>query len=387
MKSSYSLRTILATGILVNALIVSGCDRLASLLPKGADKAACGPDEICGADSDERVRAIKPFIVTQLASGSERQFSGEVTAANAAPLSFPVGGRVESINVAAGQSVELNTLVAALDAAPYQINVDAAQADVDAARAAERALATDIERQRELRANGWISQAAIEQAEVEYQSVRSQVSVAQSRLTLAERDLASTRLVSPFDGVVSSVSVEPFTEVRPGQTVVTVQSGEAFEVIVSVPDTIIGQITPGSPASIEVGSLPLCGCRGNVVEVGAVSSAGNAVDVVVAITGAPNGLRDGMSAEVGISLGSEDRPTGYFIPLAAIAPGSSPETATVFRFDPADEVVRQTTVRFVGSVAAEAVAVEGLEAGDVIAAAGVSFLRDGQRVRLLGAER
>jgi len=364
------------------SILVAGCDQL----PWGgpATETDCSVNAICGAASAERVRTIKPYVVTQLATGSERRFSGEIAAANAAPLSFPVGGRVETVDIAEGDRAAPGAVLATLDVVPYELNVEAAQADLKAAQSAERALYTDLERQRELQANGWISKAALDQAEVEYENVSSQVSVAQSRLTLAERDLASTWLRAPFPGVVSSVEVQPFTEVRPGQTVAVLQSDDAFEVIVSVPDTQIGQIALGSPVAIDVTSAALCGCLGNVIEIGAVSSAGNAVDVVVGITQAPSELRGGMSAEVSITIGDAEAAAGYFIPLAAIAPGPDDRSAIVFRFDGDAGVVRRTPVRFVGAIAGEAIAVDGLDAGDIIAAAGVSFLREGQAVRLPG---
>ena len=373
--------------LVFSLLILSGCDQVS--LPKAlqSDEADCPSDQICGAAATDRVRSIKPFVVTQLATGSERKFSGEIVAANSAPLSFAVGGRVETIDVAEGDTVARNALLATLDSAPFEINVQTAQADLNAAQAAERALRTDLERQRELQKSGWISQAALDQAEVEYEGTSSQVSIAQSRLTLAQRDLAATRMTAPFGGVIASVDVDPFTEVGPGQPVVVLQSGDAFEVVVSVPDTAISQLTPGAPVSINVTTLPLCGCLGTIIEIGAVSSTGNAVDIVVAVTQAPDTLRAGMPAEVSMTLGDGSEATGYFVPLAALTPGTEENSAAVFRFDPNEGVVRKTPVSFAGSVAAEAVAVEGLNAGDIIAAAGVSFLRDGQTVRVLGQDQ
>jgi len=387
-------RPVRAAFVALCALVAASCDEVARYAGSGAAQAGCGPDEICDRQGAERVRAIKPYVVTQLASGAERRFSGEVVAANSAPLSFPVGGRVLTIEVSAGDAAGKGDLLATLDAAPFELNVEAARADLSAARSARRALEADLKRQRELRKNGWVSEAALDQVEVEYESAGSQVSIAQSRLALAERDLASTRMLAPFSGVVSSVNIDPFTEVVSGQAVLVMQSSDAFEVVVSVPDAAVSRLAPGAPVAMDVSTLPLCGCRGAIVEIGAVSSAGNAVDVVVSVTEAPAGLRAGMSAEVAITLGGGERTAGYFVPLSAIAPGETADSAVVYRFD-AEEggrqgagegVVRRVPVRFVGGIAAEAVAVEGLEAGDVVAAAGVSFLRDGQRVRLLGTD-
>ncbi len=372
---------------LLSLQIIWGCDQIPGVGVSKDATPGCGPDVICAEQTPERVRAIKPFVVTQLASGSERSFSGEVAAANAAPLSFPVGGRVATIEVAAGDPVDKGAVLATLDSAPFELNVQTARADLNAALAAERALKNDLARQRQLQENGWVSQAALDQSEVEYENARSQVSLAQSRLTLAERDLASTRMQAPFTGIISSVDVEPFTEVTPGRSILEMQSGDAFKVIVSVPDTAVSKIAIGTQVAIDVATLSLCGCVGRVVEIGAVSSAGNAVNVVVAVTQAPPELRAGMSAEVAMTFATEQQTAGYFVPLTAVAPGETEQSAVVFRFEPEQGIVRRVSVRFVGSIAADAVAVEGLEIGDIIAAAGVSFLRDGQRVRLLGQQQ
>lgn len=385
--SMFSKRWLNAAGLVFSLLIFSGCDQFSLPEPLQNKEADCPSDQICGAAATDRVRSIKPFVVTQLATGSERRFSGEIVAANSAPLSFAVGGRVETIDVAEGDRVTRNALLATLDSAPFELNVETAEADLNAAQAAERALRTDLERQRELQKSGWISQAALDQAEVEYEGTNSQVSIAQSRLTLAQRDLAATRMTAPFGGVIASIDVDPFTEVGPGQTIAVLQSGDAFEVVVSVPDTTVGQLTPGAPVSINVTALPLCGCLGTIIEIGAVSSTGNAIDVVVAVTRAPPDLRAGMSAEVSLTLGNAAEATGYFVPLSALTPDTGGNSAAVFRYDPSDGVVRKTPVRFAGSVAAEAVAIEGVNAGDIIAAAGVSFLRDGQAVRVLGQDQ
>ncbi|MEL7489828.1 MAG: efflux RND transporter periplasmic adaptor subunit [Pseudomonadota bacterium] len=368
-------------------LLVVGCERIPGFAGSHAENQPCGRDEICAAESEGRVRAIKPFVVTQLASGAERNFSGEIAAANEAPLSFPVSGRIETIDVAAGDAVEKGALLATLDSAQFELNLETTQADLNAALAAERAIKTDFERQKELQRNGWVSQAALDQSQVEYENARSQVSVARSRVTLAERDLASTKMQAPFSGVISSVDADPFTEVVAGRTIMTLQSGDALEVVVSVPDVAVDKLAVGAQVAIEVGTLPLCGCVGRIVEIGAVSSAGNAVDVVVAVTRGPPELRAGMSAEVAVTLSNETQVSGYFVPLTAVAPGDTDRSAIVFRFEPDEGVVRRVPVRFVGSIAADAVAVEGLNVGDIVAAAGVSFLRDGQRVRLLGQQQ
>ena len=111
--------------LLLAIVVLSACGQTAP------GDSSCGSNEICGTDSAERVRSIKPHVVTQLAIGSERRFSGEVAAAHAAPLSFPVGGRVMTIEVSSGDRVEAQALLASLDSVPFELNVESAQADLE----------------------------------------------------------------------------------------------------------------------------------------------------------------------------------------------------------------------------------------------------------------
>ena len=84
-----------------------------------------------------------------------------------------------------------------------------------------------------------------------------------------------------------------------------------------------------------------------------------------------------------LSGGREAR--GFLVPLAAIAPGDEASRGYLFKYDVQAGVLRKVPVRGgAGSAGNLIEIVEGVTAGDIIAAAGVSFLRDGQRVKLLG---
>ena len=107
--------------------------------------------------------------------------------------------------------------------------------------------------------------------------------------------------------------------------------------------------------------------------------------MTAAINEAPNGLLPGMAVEASVILTDDGGPRGFLVPLVAIAEGDENARGYVFKFDPQAGVVRRTAVRGDGSVSGNLVSIdEGVAAGDIIAAAGVSFLRDGQRVTLMG---
>ena len=71
------------------------------------------------------------------------------------------------------------------------------------------------------------------------------------------------------------------------------------------------------------------------------------------------------------------------MPVSAIAAGDEPGKGYVFKFDEASSTVKRTPIVGEGVEDNRINITEGVAPGDVIAVAGVSFLRDGQQVKLM----
>jgi len=336
-------------------------------------------------EADERVRAIKPYYVAEPTGGDVRRYSGTIVAANTSALSFAVPGTVQSVSVAQGDRVTKGQVLAVLEAESFELDVQAAQSQLAAAQADFDNKKVDLDRQRQLYERGWVAEAALDQAIAGADAARGELNLARSRLGLAERDLAHTQLTAPFDGIIALRDVEPFVETKKGQTVFQIDSEGAFEVQLSVPDSIVDRLAVGSAVTVNVFTRVDCGCTGRIVEIGAVAGTANAVSVKAAILENPGGLFPGMAAEASVVLSDGGGPHGFLVPLVAISPGEGDSQGYIFKYDAAAGVVRKTPVRPEQIVSGNLVGVvEGVAAGDIVAAAGVSFLRDGQRVKLLG---
>lgn len=333
----------------------------------------------------ERVRAIKPYFVAEPAGGDVRRYSGTIAAANTSALSFAVSGTVQSVGAHAGDRVVKGQILATLDTASFDLDVQAAQAQLASAQAASNKSKVDLNRQQQLFQKGWVAKAALDQAVAAFDAADGDLNLARSRLGLAERDLSNTRLTAPFDGVISLREVEPFLEVTKGQSVFQVDSEGALEVDISVPDNIVGRLSLGAPVTINASAVAGCNCSGRITEIGAAAGSANAVTVTAAIIENTQNLLPGMSVEATLVLSNTNGSRGFLVPLVAIAPGDDNAQGYIFKYDAASGVVQKTAVVGGGSISGNLISiVEGVDAGDVIAAAGVSFLRDGQRVKLLG---
>jgi multidrug efflux pump subunit AcrA (membrane-fusion protein) len=109
------------------------------------------------------------------------------------------------------------------------------------------------------------------------------------------------------------------------------------------------------------------------------------VPVTAALLDSQPGLLPGMTAEIGVLLSGGAEARGFLVPLAAVAPGDEAARGYLFKYDFGASVVRKVPIRGGRGIDGNFIEiVEGVTAGDTIAAAGVSFLQDGQHVKLLG---
>jgi membrane fusion protein, multidrug efflux system len=183
--------------------------------------------------------------------------------------------------------------------------------------------------------------------------------------------------------------VEPFEEVTAGQPLLELQDASRLEVDVLVPETLILGVALDAPVDVDVPALDITGLDGRVLEIGPRAAAANAFPVTVSI-GRQESIWPGMTAEVAFRLESSGRPDGFFIPPAAVLAVEQAERTAddgwtgmaVFRFDPESSTVQLTPVVVSDLHETQVMVTGGLEDGDVIAAAGVEFLNDGEEVVL-----
>lgn len=357
------------------------CVRFASLMSALVVLTACSEE---APPPPERVRAIKPYYVSEPAGGELRRYSGSIASSDTSALSFPVGGTVQTVEVAQGDQVQSGQVLATLDPEPFEINVTSARSQLQSAEANYDNQQVNLDRQKELYDRGWVAKAAYDQAKAAYDSAEGDLNLARSRLSSAQRDLNNATLVAPFDGVIAARNVEPFTEVGVGTALFEINSEGALEVDISIPDTLISRVSIGQPVRVDVLNGEECGCSGRITEIGSVAGAANAVTATAALLDAPPQLLPGMAAEVTVMFRTEGSTGGFLVPLVAIAPGPDENTGYVFKFNPDTGTVVKTFVQ--GETVRDNLVglTEGVGPGDIVAAAGVSFLDDGQRVTLIG---
>lgn len=328
----------------------------------------------------EAIRSVKIFEVSRGAGGDVRKFSGKIEAANSANLSFAVAGTVEVISASVGENVQQGQILAALDKEPFILDVQAAEAELRKARSSANEKEEDYKRNKQLFDKGWVSKAALEQAQFALETVLGDVSYKTTRLNQAKRSLSDAQLIAPYSGVVGQQFVEPNEEVAGGNEILRLDASGALEMSISVPEKTIAKLNMGMPAKVTFSALPDVTVEGRVTEISRVAGSGNVFPVKVSLNDPPATLRAGMSGDVSVTTQNEPGEFGFLVPLSALAAAESLKDSYVFVFDPAASTISKKEV-LPETVRGNLVAVKGIEAGDLVVTAGVSFLSDGQKVK------
>lgn len=126
----------------------------------------------------------------------------------------------------------------------------AAQAQV--ARAKLDAATREFERQRQLFAQHYISQAALDRAEAQFKA-----SQGEAQAQLASAGAASTQssfyvLKAPYNGLVADLPVVLGDMAMPGRPLATVYDPSALRVTVFVPETVAASLRAGPMPSVEL---------------------------------------------------------------------------------------------------------------------------------------
>jgi HlyD family secretion protein len=137
----------------------------------------------------------------------------------------------------------------------------------------------------------------------------AQAAVDKKRLAVSEAEtaLAGTQLLAPFDGTILETNVAVGDQVTANTTVLTLANLKTTQVVASVDETTIRQVSEGQAATIAFDAFPGQSFTGKVLSVplqGTLQGGVMVYDVPISLTGAEDlALLVGMTANVDIQVG------------------------------------------------------------------------------------
>jgi membrane fusion protein (multidrug efflux system) len=288
-------------------------------------------------------------------------------AGHIATLSAPAQGRVGQVLVTTGQAVRAGQTLVALDQAPFEATLRAAETALDAAERAN-------ERAQRLANEGIVPRKDAEAAAADAAAKRAD-------LASAQRTLALSNLRSPISGVITRMTATLGASVDPAQPLVEIADPTALDVLLNATPADAGRTRPGAKVTLSAGSSasgePLG--VGTVTDVAAtIDSAARGVAIRVRAPTTRRPLKIGETVFGVVAVGT--RPNAIVIPSDALVPDG--ERFKVFVVD-ANGIAHEREVKVGGKSESGVEIDEGLTVGERVVTQGAYAVSDSAKVQTL----
>ena len=285
---------------------------------------------------------------------------GTVRAKLHAAIEAKVSGRIEKMLVAPGQMVKAGDLLAQLDAREIQARLDQSLTLREQSK-------RDAERLRGLLTNNAISQQ-------EFETMESHYRVAVASVTEAETMLGYTKIVAPFDGVITRKLADVGDLATPGRPLLELDDSRALRLEADVPEALITRVQLGAKldvrASAHDAAIPAV-----IGEIAPVADPASRTFNVKLDLPANAGLRAGQFARVTVPVGESK---ALRAPVSAVTQRGQMELIFVV----ADRRAQLRLVKTGKRIGNEVELVSGVSASEQVVVEGASQLRDGQPVEV-----
>lgn len=343
------------------------------------------------AETEAPIRGLKTILIQDIEQSVVRRYPSVLQPSSISTVSFEVAGRLQEVNLDVGQRIEKGEVLAEIDTRSLELQVESAEAALEEAQSLAKNAAEDAQRKADLLKKGVTTKAAADKSRTDAETSAARVVQAQRSLETAQENLTKAKLIAPFDGIINSVEVQSFTNITGGAAIATLYASEAFETSFSVSFDIVNRLAVGKKVKVKLADNPDIVLNGHVSELGARADTVSSFPVVVKLDETEPSIKAGMAVEISMDFAVPSG-QGFTLPLSVLPfegeldppkNPSDPGTAQVFVYDPDTSTVNRRDVKIAGVRENAIIIVDGLSLGERVASAGVSFLREGQKVKLL----
>ncbi len=197
--------------------------------------AAAAALSFAGAAGAVEAPAVPTVAVGAAGAASGFEIDGSLQALRQSTLGAQVGGNVMQLAVKAGDRVKAGQLLVRIDERDVQAGLARGDAGVAQAEAEFRNARLAAERSRELRAQGFVSQAALDVAETQLKGAQAGLQQAQAGRAQAALARSFAAVTAPFDAIVLATHVEAGDLATPGRPLVTLFAPGALRAVVQLP--------------------------------------------------------------------------------------------------------------------------------------------------------
>jgi RND family efflux transporter MFP subunit len=303
--------------------------------------------------------------------------SGSLRATHSALVKARVAGELQGLTVREGDAVRAGQVLARIDPTEYQARLRQAQQQADAAKAQIDISQRQLENNRALVAQNFISQTALEASLSNLQVAQANHRAALAAVDVARKNLDDTSLLAPLSGRVAQRLAQPGERMAIDARVLEIVDTSRLELEASVSAAESLQLKIGQTAQLRIeGSDQVL--QGRLVRINPVAqSASRSVMAYLSIDNRAAVLRQGLYVQGQLETGSKLAPA---VPLSAVRTDQAQPYVQLLR---QDAVVHQPVrLGTRGTIGDEMMVTVDLPEGAQVLRASVGPLREGLPARI-----
>lgn len=311
---------------------------------------------------EREITPVEVAIIEPEAFRNQLQVTGSVRANEVVELKSEVPGIIENINFREGQSVNKGQVL-------FTIRNNELQAQLQKARARLKLTREMEERQRQLLEREAVSQE-------EYDMAVNEFEASQADIRLLEAQLAKSRVVAPFNGMVGLRQVSEGSYVAPGTAIATLYELNPAKVDFAVPGRYLDRIHKGDTIRfVTDGSTQTHVGYIYAIEP-QVDPATRSLQMRASSPNPTQNLLPGQFARINLTLEALDN--AIMVPSQSIVPELNGHKVFVLE----NGLVREAKVNIGTRTATHVQVLSGLKAGDTVLTTGILQVRPGQPVNV-----
>ncbi len=213
-------------------------------------------------DADEnegRAADRRPVVeATQVSARTIRQTVrgvGTIRSPQNVTLAPEINAMLREIHFREGEVVEAGQLMFELDDRKLQRRMTATEASLRAARARQEDARRTFERLEQLREQRVASSEELDRARSELDALIAEVEQLAAQVELSKEEVADTRIVAPFDGVVSQRLIDVGNFVQVGDPLARMYQIDPLEIEFRLPERYAGRIEHGLDVHVHVAAF------------------------------------------------------------------------------------------------------------------------------------
>lgn len=271
-----------------------------------------------------------------------------------------LSSRIEEVFVAPGQAVTRGASLATLDAREVQARLDQARAVLSQAD-------KDFQRLQPLLRSNAISPQDFDAAD-------AKLRIAKSAVVEAETMLTYTKIVAPFDGVITRKLADVGDLAMPGKPLFEIESPTSLRFEADVPEALVERVQMGQTLSVRLNAVPQP-ITGTVAEIAPMADPGSRTFLTKLDLAQVPGIRAGQFGRMKVTVGDSDV---LLVPTSAVVRRGQMELVRVVKSGRASMRIVSTGKLLVDQVEI----ISGLDAGETVILGGSATVPDGQRVEV-----